>query len=60
MSDSDFDDLFTRDKPVIFAFHAYSWLMHRLTYRRTNHDNIYVRDCEGRGHHHALRHDGAE
>ena len=39
----DFEDLFTRDKPVIFAFHAYPWLIHRLTYRRTNHDNIHVR-----------------
>ena len=43
LSDVDFDGLFTRDKPVIFAFHAYPWLIHRLTYRRTNHDNIHVR-----------------
>ena len=42
-NDMDFDELFTRDKPVIFAFHAYRWLIHRLTYRRTNHDNIHVR-----------------
>ncbi len=43
LSDTDFDELFTRDKPVIFAFHAYQWLIHRLTYRRTNHDNFHVR-----------------
>jgi phosphoketolase len=43
LSDMDFDELFTKDKPVIFAFHAYPWLIHRLTYRRTNHDNIHVR-----------------
>ena len=40
LSDMDFDELFTKDKPVIFAFHGYPWLIHRLTYRRTNHDNI--------------------
>jgi xylulose-5-phosphate/fructose-6-phosphate phosphoketolase len=40
LSDKDFDEMFTKDKPVIFAFHAYPWLIHRLTYRRTNHDNI--------------------
>jgi xylulose-5-phosphate/fructose-6-phosphate phosphoketolase len=38
MTDYDFDSLFTRDKPIIFAFHAYPWLIHRLTYRRHNHD----------------------
>jgi xylulose-5-phosphate/fructose-6-phosphate phosphoketolase len=43
LSDTDFDELFTRDKPVIFALHAYPRLIHRLTYRRTNHDNIHVR-----------------
>lgn len=43
LSDTDFDKLFTKDKPVIFAFHAYPWLIHRLTYRRTNHHNIHVR-----------------
>jgi len=43
LSDWDFDSLFTRDRPVIFAFHGYPWLIHRLTYRRTNHDNIHVR-----------------
>jgi xylulose-5-phosphate/fructose-6-phosphate phosphoketolase len=49
LSDADFDDLFTRDKPVIFAYHAYPWLIHRLTYRRTNHDNIHVRGYKEEG-----------
>ena len=49
LSDAAFDDLFTRDKPVIFAFHAYPWLIHRLTYRRTNHDNIHVRGYKEEG-----------
>ncbi len=49
LSDIDFDDLFTRDKPVIFAFHAYPWLIHRLTYRRTNHSNIHVRGYKEEG-----------
>jgi len=49
LSDVDFDGLFTRDKPVIFAFHAYPWLIHRLTYRRTNHDNIHVRGYKEEG-----------
>jgi xylulose-5-phosphate/fructose-6-phosphate phosphoketolase len=49
MSDSDFDSLFTRDKPVIFAFHAYPWLIHRLTYRRHNHDNFHVRGYKEEG-----------
>jgi xylulose-5-phosphate/fructose-6-phosphate phosphoketolase len=43
LSDKDFDTLFTTDKPVVFAFHGYPWLIHRLTYRRTNHPNIHVR-----------------
>ena len=43
LSDWDFDSLFTRDQPVIFAYHGYPWLIHRLTYKRTNHDNIHVR-----------------
>ena len=43
LTDADFDALFTTDKPVIFAFHGYPWLIHRLTYRRRNHDNIHVR-----------------
>ncbi len=49
MSDADFDALFTRDKPVIFAFHGYPMLIHRLTYRRTNHDNIHVRGYKEEG-----------
>jgi xylulose-5-phosphate/fructose-6-phosphate phosphoketolase len=49
LSDADFDSLFTKDKPVIFAFHAYPWLIHRLTYRRTNHDNIHVRGYKEEG-----------
>jgi len=44
-----FDELFTTDKPVIFAFHAYPWLVHRLTYRRTNHANIHVRGYKEEG-----------
>jgi len=43
LSDEDFDSLFTVDKPIIFAFHGYPWLIHRLLYRRTNHKNIHVR-----------------
>ncbi len=43
MEDQDFDALFTRDRPVIFAFHGYPTLIHRLTYRRANHDSIHVR-----------------
>ncbi|MGY1805368.1 phosphoketolase [Blastococcus sp. SYSU D00922] len=43
LSDAAFDSYFTRDKPVIFAYHGYPWLIHRLTYRRTNHDNLHVR-----------------
>jgi len=49
MSDYDFDALFTRDKPVIFAFHGYPWLIHRLTYRRHNHDNVHVRGYKEEG-----------
>jgi xylulose-5-phosphate/fructose-6-phosphate phosphoketolase len=49
LSDREFDELFTRDKPVIFAFHAYPWLIHRLTYRRANHDNIHVRGYKEEG-----------
>ena len=49
LTDADFDELFTRDKPVIFAFHAYPWLIHRLTYRRTNHHNIHVRGYKEEG-----------
>ncbi len=49
LPDAEFDALFTRDKPVLFAFHAYPWLIHRLTYRRTNHDNIHVRGYKEEG-----------
>jgi len=49
LSDVDFDQLFTRDKPVIFAYHGYPWLIHRLTYRRTNHDNLHVRGYKEEG-----------
>ena len=49
LSDDDFDSLFTRDKPVIFAFHAYPWLIHRLTYRRRNHANLHVRGYKEEG-----------
>jgi xylulose-5-phosphate/fructose-6-phosphate phosphoketolase len=43
LTDPAFDALFTKDKPVLFAYHGYPWLIHRLTYRRTNHDNMHVR-----------------
>ncbi len=49
LSDADFDALFTRDKPIIFAFHGYPWLIHRLTYRRTNHKNLHVRGYKEEG-----------
>ena len=49
LSDRDFDVLFTKDKPIIFAFHGYPWLIHRLTYRRTNHANIHVRGYKEEG-----------
>ncbi len=49
LSSADFDALFTRDRPVIFAYHGYPWLIHRLTYRRTNHDNIHVRGYKEEG-----------
>jgi xylulose-5-phosphate/fructose-6-phosphate phosphoketolase len=49
LSKADFDSLFTRDKPVIFAYHGYPWLIHRLTYRRTNHDNFHVRGYKEEG-----------
>jgi xylulose-5-phosphate/fructose-6-phosphate phosphoketolase len=44
-----FDAVFTTDKPVIFAFHGYPWLIHRLTYRRTNHANLHVRGYKEKG-----------
>jgi xylulose-5-phosphate/fructose-6-phosphate phosphoketolase len=49
LSDKDFDSLFTTDKPIIFAFHGYPWLIHRLTYRRTNHKNLHVRGYKEEG-----------
>lgn len=49
MSDRDFDALFTPDKPIIFAFHGYPWLIHRLTYRRTNHAKLHVRGYKEEG-----------
>ncbi len=49
LSDRDFDALFTADKPVIFAYHGYPWLIHRLTYRRTNHRNLHVRGYKEEG-----------
>ena len=49
MSDPEFDALFTPDRPVIFAYHGYPWLIHRLTYRRTGHDNFHVRGYKEEG-----------
>ena len=49
LNDKDFDLLFTKDKPVIFAFHGYPWLIHRLTYRRNNHANLHVRGYKEEG-----------
>ena len=49
LSDGEFDTLFTTDKPVVFAYHGYPWLIHRLTYRRTNHGNIHVRGYKEEG-----------
>jgi xylulose-5-phosphate/fructose-6-phosphate phosphoketolase len=49
ISHAAFDDLFTVDKPIVFAFHGYPWLIHRLTYRRTNHDNLHVRGYKEEG-----------
>ncbi len=49
LPDKDFDALFTTDKPIIFAFHGYPWLIHRLTYRRTNHKNLHVRGYKEEG-----------
>ena len=49
LTDNDFDSLFTVDKPVIFAYHGYPWLIHRLTYRRHNHDNLHVRGYKEEG-----------
>jgi xylulose-5-phosphate/fructose-6-phosphate phosphoketolase len=49
LKDRDFDDIFTTDKPIIFAYHGYPWLIHRLTYRRTNHKNLHVRGYKEEG-----------
>jgi xylulose-5-phosphate/fructose-6-phosphate phosphoketolase len=49
LSDKEFDLLFTTDKPIIFVFHGYPWLIHRLTYRRTNHKNLHVRGYKEEG-----------
>ena len=49
LSDRDFDTLFTTDKPIVFAYHGYPWLIHRLTYRRTNHCNLHVRGYKEEG-----------
>jgi len=49
LSDQDFDALFTKDKPIVFAFHGYPWLIHRLTYRRKNHANMHVRGYKEEG-----------
>jgi xylulose-5-phosphate/fructose-6-phosphate phosphoketolase len=43
LTDAEFDSLVTKDRPIIFNYHGYPWLIHRLTYRRTNHDNLHVR-----------------
>ena len=49
LPDNEFDAVFTRDKPVIFAYHGYPWLIHRLTYRRANHHHMHVRGFKERG-----------
>jgi xylulose-5-phosphate/fructose-6-phosphate phosphoketolase len=49
LSEKDFDTIFTTDKPIIFAFHGYPWLIHRLTYRHTNHNNLHVRGYKEEG-----------
>ena len=49
LSDSEFDALFTTDRPIVFAYHGYPWLIHRLTYRRTNHANLHVRGYKEEG-----------
>jgi xylulose-5-phosphate/fructose-6-phosphate phosphoketolase len=49
LSEAEFDALFTIDRPVVFAYHGYPWLIHRLTYRRTNHANIHVRGYKEEG-----------
>jgi len=49
LSDAEFDSIFTTDRPVVFAYHGYPWLIHRLTYRRTNHNNLHVRGYKEEG-----------
>jgi xylulose-5-phosphate/fructose-6-phosphate phosphoketolase len=49
LSDPEFDGLFTADRPIVFAYHGYPWLIHRLTYRRTNHANLHVRGYKEEG-----------
>ena len=49
LPDTEFDSLFTQDRPVVFAYHGYPWLIHRLTYRRTNHRNLHVRGYKEEG-----------
>ena len=49
LGDTDFEELFTKDKPIIFAYHGYPWLIHRLTYNRNNHDNLHVRGYKEEG-----------
>jgi xylulose-5-phosphate/fructose-6-phosphate phosphoketolase len=49
LPDAEFDALFTSDRPVVFAYHGYPWLIHRLTYRRTNHGNLHVRGYKEEG-----------
>ena len=49
LSDPEFDSLFTEDRPIVFAYHGYPWLIHRLTYRRTNHRNLHVRGYKEEG-----------
>jgi len=49
LSDAEFDSLFTTDRPIVFAYHGYPWLIHRLAYRRTNHKNLHVRGYKEEG-----------
>jgi xylulose-5-phosphate/fructose-6-phosphate phosphoketolase len=49
LTHKEFDTIFTKEKPIIFAFHGYPWLIHRLTYRRTNHNNLHVRGYKEEG-----------
>ena len=60
LPDSEFDSIFTANKPIVFAFHGYPWLIHRLTYRRTNHDNMHVRGYKEEGTTTTPLHDGSQ